>query len=221
MKFGKQFELYKIPEWFEYYFDYKGIKLVLKFLDNRPVKKKKLKALQMIKRNYDRKYSSNISPQDKLKRKMSSLTNESLNTINLQINSLESKKNRLKKKRILEAEDLSLLPNDKKLERFLVIYRDKIKLIDDFFKVKLEEYISELNKLENKMNLMDNPSNDESLVEEMNAERDEMGYAVSWKRALSSLYNETSWLHSYHSINSLAVSMLYDLKILIIFFVIF
>jgi hypothetical protein len=39
----------------------------------------------------------------------------------------------------------------------------------------------------------------------MNAERDEMGYAVSWKRALSSLYNETSWLHSYHSINSLAV----------------
>ena len=205
MKFGKQFELYKIPEWFEYYFDYKGIKLVLKFLDNRPVKKKKLKALQMIKKNYDRKYSSNISPQDKLKRKMSSLTNESLNTINLQINSLESKKNRLKKKRILEAEDLSLLPNDKKLERFLVIYRDKIKLIDDFFKVKLEEYISELNKLENKMNLMDNPSNDESLVEEMNAERDEMGYAVSWKRALSSLYNETSWLHSYHSINSLAV----------------
>ena len=50
MKFGKQFELYKIPEWFEYYFDYKGIKLVLKFLDNRPVKKKKLKALQMIKK---------------------------------------------------------------------------------------------------------------------------------------------------------------------------
>ena len=98
MKFGKQFELYKIPEWFEYYFDYKGIKLVLKFLDNRPVKKKKLKALQMIKKNYDRKYSSNISPQDKLKRKMSSLTNESLNTINLQINSLESKKNRLKKR---------------------------------------------------------------------------------------------------------------------------
>ena len=71
--------------------------------------------------------------------------------------------------------------------------------------MKLEEYLSEFNSLENKMNLIDNPSNDESLVEEMNAERDEMGYAVSWKRALSSLYNETSWLHSYHSINNLAV----------------
>ena len=37
----------------------------------------------------------------------------------------------------------------------------------------------------------------------LNAEKDEMGYAVSWKRALSTLYNETSWLHSYHSINIL------------------
>ena len=55
------------------------------------------------------------------------------------------------------------------------------------------------------MYLMDEHSNNESFVEEINAERDEMGYAVSWKRALSFLYNETSWLHSYHSINNLAV----------------
>ena len=39
MKFAKQLELYKIPEWYEYYYDYKGIKTVLKFLDNRPKKK--------------------------------------------------------------------------------------------------------------------------------------------------------------------------------------
>ena len=87
----------------------------------------------------------------------------------------------------------------------MIRYKGKIKLIDDFFNIKLEEYKAELNKLQNKMNMMDNHSNDESFVEEINAERDEMGYAVSWKRALSSLYNETSWLHSYHSINSLAV----------------
>ena len=46
MKFGRQFESYKIPEWFEYYFDYKGIKTVLKFLDNRPMKRKKLNKLK-------------------------------------------------------------------------------------------------------------------------------------------------------------------------------
>ena len=51
MKFGKQFDLYKIPEWFEYYFDYEGIKLMLKFLDIRPIKAKKLKTLQMVKKN--------------------------------------------------------------------------------------------------------------------------------------------------------------------------
>ena len=204
MKFGKQFELYKIPEWFEYYFDYKGIKLVLKFLDNRPVKRKKLKALQMIKKNYERKYTMNLPKIEKLKKRVSSITNDSI-SIEIPTNLKNKKKSNLKKKRILEAEDLSILPNEKKMERFLIIYKEKIKVVDDFFKIKLEEYLSELNKLENKMNLMENPSNDESLVEEMNAERDEMGYAVSWKRALSSLYNETSWLHSYHSINVLAV----------------
>jgi UPF0288 family protein (methanogenesis marker protein 3) len=37
-----------------------------------------------------------------------------------------------------------------------------------------------------------------------NAERDELGYAVSWKRALSQLYNYTSWLHGYCVINYVA-----------------
>ena len=43
MKFGKQFEFYKIPEWSEFYFDYSGIKTVLKFLDKRRIKKKTIK----------------------------------------------------------------------------------------------------------------------------------------------------------------------------------
>jgi len=205
MKFGKQFELYKIPEWFEYYFDYEGIKLILDFLDIRTTKMKKLKSLQMVKKMYHRKYTLNQDKIDKFRRRGSVVTIETQNTGETLINTFNSKKLELKRKRILEAEDLSQLPNKEKLSRFLVIYKDKIKLIDDFFKQKLEEYIAELNKLENKMSMMDNHSNDESFVEEMNAERDEMGYAVSWKRALSSLYNETSWLHSYHSINSLAV----------------
>ena len=205
MKFGKQFELYKIPEWFEYYFDYEGIKLILNFLDVRAIKMKKLKSLQMVKKMYQRKYTLNQDKLDKLRRRGSVGTIETPNTTEIPVNTSDVKKFELKKKRILEAEDLSYLPNDQKLSKFLVIYKDKIKLIDDFFKQKLEEYIAELNKLENKMSMMDNHSNDESFVEEMNAERDEMGYAVSWKRALSSLYNETSWLHSYHSINSLAV----------------
>ena len=205
MKFGKQFELYKIPEWFEYYFDYEGIKLILNFLDVRAIKMKKLKSLQMVKKMYQRKYTLNQDKLDKLRRRGSVGTIETPNTTEIPVNTSDVKKFELKKKRILEAEDLSYLPNDQKLSKFLVIYKDKIKLIDDFFKQKLEEYIAELNKLENKMSMMDNHSNDESFVEEMNAERDEMGYAVSWKRALSSLYNETSWLHSYHSINILAV----------------
>jgi hypothetical protein len=41
-------------------------------------------------------------------------------------------------------------------------------------------------------------------VSKENAERDELGFAVSWKRALSQLYNYTSWLHGYCVINNVA-----------------
>lgn len=58
MKFGKQFELYKIPEWFEYYFDYEGIKLILKFLDIRPTKAKKIENLTNGKKNVCKKIYS-------------------------------------------------------------------------------------------------------------------------------------------------------------------
>ena len=98
MKFGKQYELYKIPEWFEYYFDYKGIKLILKFLDNRPVKRKKLKALQMIKKNYERKYSMSLPKIEKLKKRVSSITNDSI-SIEAPANVKDKKKSNLKKKK--------------------------------------------------------------------------------------------------------------------------
>ena len=204
MKFGRQFESYKIPEWFEYYFDYKGIKTVLKFLDNRPMKKKKLNKLKMMKAKYLKKYGTSQA-NDRNKRRISVVTTDSMNSTQIIINPKESKKVKMKKKRILDAEDLSGLPDNLKISKFMQIYKDKINFIDQFFNSKLEEFVTELNNLENKMNYMDNSSSEDSLIGEIKSENDEMGYAVSWKRALSSLYNQTSWLHSYHSINSLAV----------------
>jgi len=204
MKFGRQFESYKIPEWFEYYFDYKGIKTVLKFLDNRPMKRKKLNKLKMMKAKYQRKYGASQG-NDRNKRRISIVTTDSMNSTQIIINPKESKKIKMKKKRILEAEDLTGLPDNLKISKFIQIFKDKINFIDQFFNSKLEEFITELNNLENKMNLMDDSSSEDSLIGEIKSETNEMGYAVSWKRALSSLYNQTSWLHSYHSINSLAV----------------
>jgi len=204
MKFGRQFESYKIPEWFEYYFDYKGIKTVLKFLDNRPMKKKKLNKLKMMKAKYLKKYGASQA-NDRNRRRISVVTTDSMNSTQIIINPKESKKVKMKKKRILDAEDLSGLPDNLKISKFMQIYKDKINFIDQFFNSKLEEFVTELNNLENKMNYMDSSSSEDSLIGEIKSENNEMGYAVSWKRALSSLYNQTSWLHSYHSINSLAV----------------
>ena len=204
MKFGRQFESYKIPEWFEYYFDYKGIKTVLKFLDNRPMKRKKLNKLKMMKAKYLKRYGAS-QVNERNRRRASAVTTDSVNSAQIIISPKETKKMKMKKKRILEAEDLSGIPDNLKIPKFVQIYKDKINFIDQFFNSKLEEYITELNNLENKMNFMDNSSSDDSNIGEIKSENNEMGYAVSWKRAFSSLYNQTSWLHSYHSINSLAV----------------
>ena len=209
MKFGKQFEFYKIPEWYEYYYDYKGIKYVLNLLDIRPKKRKKLQSLLLLKNYYEKKninYNNN-------KYRQSIISTSSINSsVDIPIYQKEREKEikefNIKKNRILYAENLSMLPNEQKLNRFIIIYKEKIKVVDDFFRKKLDDYNEEIKKLESKMDLKDiinNPTNDENITKEINAERDEMGYAVSWKRALSNLYNETSWLHGYHSINSLAV----------------
>ena len=202
MKFGKQLETYKIPEWFEYYLDYNGIKTVLKFIDIRPSKRKKLKILKMKKAKYEKKYKTR-GTNDPSRRRISIISSESSSLIVTNPHKIRKFKN--KKKRIIEAEDLSLLPDEEKISKFISIYRNKIKLVDEFFTYKLQEFSGELNKIEYKMNFIDNSSSEHSHGPEMKSKTDELGYAVSWKRALSTIYNETSWLHSYHSINSLAV----------------
>ena len=212
MKFGRQFEFYKIPEWYEYYYDYKTIKYVLNLLDIRPKKRKKLKSLLLLKKYFEKKKEMISSYHNDLERKDHLSSNSSLSSINIEVNQRKKEKEikefNIKKHRILEAEDLSMLPNEQKLQRFIVIYRCKLKFIDDFFTRKLQEYLKEIKKLDDKMDLMniiDNPTDNKNIEEALNEENDEMGYAVSWKRALSHLYNEMSWLHGYHSINSLAV----------------
>ena len=206
MKFGKQLEFYKIPEWYENYFDYNGLKTVLKFLDNRPGKRKKLKKLKMLKSRYDKKEKDKLKqPNETQKRSMSVITIESFNSSLLKFDPHKLKKYKTKKKRIIESQDLSLLPDEQKISKFLILYKKNIKMIDEFFNNKLKEFIGEFNQIEYKMSLLEFSSNDESVAGEVKSETDEIGYAVSWKRALSSLYNQTSWLHSYHSINSLAV----------------
>ncbi len=231
MKFGKQFEFYKIPEWSEFYFDYSGIKTVIKFLDPRRKKKKQLKKLKTLKAKLrkmstrDRIYSQDLSSNNS--KINNNDENDNNNIINTQLNQssdnliipnekkpfLDSDKVplevKVKTEKILEAQDLSGYSNEEKLAKFIKIYIEKISFINNFFMKKLEEFSQKLENSKQKMDIKNKSFKDEFNMKRtnalLNAERDEMGYAVSWKRALSSLYNETSWLHSYQSINVLAV----------------
>ena len=198
--------------------DYIGIKIVVKFLDKRRIKKKSLKKLKTIKGKLKKSLSQNEQSNN------SDDINTNTNTqIQLKNDSKEEqllvsetksflRSNTLdpKKEKIMEAEDLSGYSNEEKIIRFTKIYKKKIAVINEFFTKKLKEFEQNLEKLKDKMSannryLLKEDTNLQREQQQLNAERDEMGYALSWKRALSALYNETSWLHSYHSMNMLAV----------------
>ena len=264
MKFGKQFEFYKIPEWSEFYFDYNGVKTVLKFIDIRRDKKKQIKKLKKLKKKL-RKFSHQLSSKsidllntndeniniklvinskeeeeepniikekdiendndnEKEKEKGNEKVNLTEPMINQKFNEDDSKDELkpflegekvnehflTKTEKIMEAEDLSDLPNDQKLEKFLKIYKEKLSFINEFFLKKLEEFEEKYKTTKKKMDKKNEEEKNnyrerEKKNDKLSAERDQMGYALSWKRALSNLYNETAWLHSYHSINILAI----------------
>ncbi len=128
-------------------------------------------------------------------------------------------KDPLRKREILnQIEDLSELDDNQKKEHFKRFYESKVELVDKFFCWKLSDYeryyLNTKQKMEKskenikKKNKKLNNEESESLsqVDDYNnPERDEFDYATSWKRALSSLYNFTSWLHSFHTFNNLAI----------------
>ena len=205
MKFGKQFSFYKIPEWSEFYFDYIGVKTVLKFIDPRRKKKnsvkkiKKLKKKLTIKKDLKSNYTETISSNSNLEE-----SSKIIDSHKEHPNKKEMDKNEV----IKNSEDISNLSLEEKLNHFISFYKSKVKVVDEFFASKLNEYYNSYKNLKNKINEKKNSEKDkDNIIDKKleNAERDELGYAVSWKRAISNLYNHTSWLHSYYSINNLAL----------------
>ena len=201
MKFGKQFAFYKIPEWSEFYFDYIGVKTVLKFIDPRRQKKNSVKKMKKLKKKLT------IIANNKENENASNNIEETSKIIDHQydhMNNKEIEKNEI----IRNAEDISKLSLEEKLKHFIQFYISKLKIVDEFFSSKLNEYYNSYKNLKKKINEKNKNEKEDkdTKIEKLeNAERDELGYAVSWKRAISNLYNHTSWLHSYYSINSLAL----------------
>jgi hypothetical protein len=102
-------------------------------------------------------------------------------------------------------EDSSDLFDSLKIEHFIKFYSEKVKIVDDFFITKLNEFINKFDKIKEQISNMKMNNDDSETKNHKHHDRDEFGYATSWKRALSSLYIYTSWLHSYHNINLLAI----------------
>ena len=248
MKFGKKFIHYQIPEWTEYYLDYFSLKTLLKFIDNRKIKRNGVKKLKKLKHNFSEgeikknkrirristETSNSVQPlkmPDKLQRSFQNLKRKNFNLSNsyeknpsiqssiasetTTIN-LEKKKTltpEMKKRIIKQIEDMSDLNNNLKSEHFIKFYEEKLKVVNEFFVWKLNDYEEKYLNTKEKIDTIkeqfekrsDNSSQKSNKSDLNNLERDEFDFATSWKRALSSLFNFTSWLHSFHNINILAV----------------
>ena len=200
MKFGKQFEFYKIPEWSEFYFDYSGIKTVLKFLDKRRIKKKQLKKIKTIKAKLRR--LSTIRKDSDIQNDINTNNKEIEPNLNQNVENLEENNEQkpflqpekmndhdlAKREKIMEAEDLSSYSNEEKLSKFLKIYKEKISMVNEFFLKKLEEFETKLENSKKKMLIKNQNLLRRNSIEikranlQLNAERDEMGYNEGMKK---------------------------------------
>ena len=212
------------------------MKLFLKFIDNRRNKKKGLKKLQslrhklsendiqmkkkknhhselmdlkkddilnIIKKAKSSKFDYNDIIRNDHMVKNNDSDEENFSEILEEKNLIELEK---REKILKKLEEISELLDTSKLEHYINFYSEKLKIVDDFFLLKLNDYIAKFEHIKEKINKIKNNNTDiESSNDSEHHERDEFGYATSWKRALSTLYTYTSWLHSYHSINILAI----------------
>lgn len=168
MKFLLQLEYCTIPEWSEYYIDYKVLKDTLHEI---PIKDKNAN-VSLITFNQT---NADLIPSSK------EFLYESLNK---------------------PALDLS---TEEKLSSFVSLYQAQIQKISNFLNNKEEELETSFTSLQNKITSNNRKNSGEMLSSSKINERDEMGYAVSWKRAISSLYTTTCWLHSYHSVHIIGI----------------
>ena len=172
--------------------------------------------------NLKKKHISGIGPhiiiRSKLKKSKTEKQNLDLSNNSETTTIYVKEKDPLKKRELLnQIEDLSELDDNQKKEHFKRFYESKVELVDKFFCWKLSDYQQYFLNTKQKMEKSKengkknkNVKNEETdslsqIGDYNNPERDEFDYATSWKRALSSLYNFTSWLHSFHTFNNLAI----------------
>ena len=117
----------------------------------------------------------------------------------------ENKLNEIMKR----TESMQGLPDTLKMEHFIKVYREKLQIIDKFFSLQISQfetkYLNILYKLKQIKNNFDDDSSEGSNSQLDNHERAQLEFSTSMKRAISTIYNFTSWLHSYYSINLIAI----------------
>ena len=173
--------------------------------------------LEKVEKSFPNIKKKNLSiSSNNINKKISSHSSLASDTTTINLEKKKTLTPEMKKKIIEKIEDMSLLNNSEKSKNFCKFYEEKLKIVNDFFIWKLDDYeqkfLNTKNKIDNlreqkeeEINNNNSKNNNSDNSDYINVERDEFDFATSWKRALSSLFNFTSWLHSFHNINLLAI----------------
>ena len=149
MKFGKQFEFHKVPEWTDSYLDYYLLKNSIKLNSNR-----EQLSINVIKKDSLKKTSSMSIKKSKT---ISNLTQIKNNYDHLKCLEEEIKDHLIRKKSIdgyikLKKENNTISINEEdEIKKFLFEYYNQIKHVEEFFNNKLQELNKDFEKLKKKM----------------------------------------------------------------------
>ena len=143
MKFGKQFDFYKIPEWSEFYLDYISLKKLIKYLDKRRHKKRS-KAIKKLKQIH-------IKDEEESNEEESSyLEHEHEQHSDPNISSGKEENVEVQKAKEIQLEKL---PESEQIQYFITIYKQKVGVVEKFFLTKLSEFQASFENLKKKINV--------------------------------------------------------------------
>lgn len=191
VKFDKQFFHHQVPEWKEFYLDYDNLIAIL----NQLSKYRVLTNQTNFRETPVRKISSNDVNEDK------HIEKDLLVTLTGSINDMEINQEdaRINDYNVIKAH---LIEEKKLFDKFCDLYLKSINTMNDFFLKSLNEFGITYNKL--KLNFKDHEPKLVDPDEKAKEKLDESGYSTSWKRAYLELYNKSSWLHGFGTINKIA-----------------
>lgn len=192
VKFDKQFFHHQVPEWKEFYLDYDSLIAILNHLS----KYRELTNQRKLENPHRYRSATKLTATRPIEKDLLITLTGSNSDMNMSEEARDDEYNVIK----------GHLSEERRLfNKFSELYLKSLNNMNMFFLSSLKEFRQFHDKL--KLNYKD-PQELELIQDPDEKSKkdkfDESGFSTSWKRAYSELYNKSSWLHGFSTINKIA-----------------